>query len=548
MVQITVHEWSNSPGAIPGCTHGSGLVRKPAGELVQQMRANRRMSKHDNPLQTPPASVAPRGVAVPADMRWSTQTPSEGSTAQQSPSSVEETHQHAQQTLDIQQQQQHASTDRRDAAQAPARLQQHQHVMMDAGSAVCQPSDAAPLEKRPAAGEARSTATATSHHDDIHLIEPPPRCGLLAVLASAGEGQIAAEATPTADTQEQLAEPPETRNPAANTSDTSSATVARDTTTRLTESPLRCGLLEPAASGAWGGTSFTAPDTVGHQLPAQPPDRRSTAGEAGYDSTLIDTTVIACAANARARRRLRRESGRAAASPCSPFPQLDLGRLISRRHAATAIAAAARRRSACLWVQGVRCMHAQVQTERRERRAAIWQRGEEAAADSRRRRTRNEIRGRLLDRAVELHKLVPPTPMLVMIPDNGAGGREMLIGGVHAGGMQSVTRSPRSSRPGDVHAFSSSDLATALWPQERRIDVVDGRGYALEDFLETYGRTLEWDASVSMQVALDTAQLTQLPASSELITIGELDTAVLAYADRERQRLAPPGWLNTFRV
>ena len=138
--------------------------------------------------------------------------------------------------------------------------------------------------------------------------------------------------------------------------------------------------------------------------------------------------------------------------------------------------------------------------------------------------------------------------MLVMIPDNGAGGREMLIGGVHAGGMQSVTRSPRSSRPGDVHAFSSSDLATALWPQERRIDVVDGRGYALEDFLETYGRTLEWDASVSMQVALDTAQLTQLPASSELITIGELDTAVLAYADRERQRLAPPGWLNTFRV
>ena len=186
MVQITVHEWSNSPGAIPGCTHGSGLVRKPAGELVQQMRANRRMSKHDNPLQTPPASVAPRGVAVPADMRWSTQTPSEGSTAQQSPSSVEETHQHAQQTLDIQQQQQHASTDRRDAAQAPARLQQHQHVMMDAGSAVCQPSDAAPLEKRPAAGEARATATANNHHDDIHLIEPPPKCGLLAVWHQPG--------------------------------------------------------------------------------------------------------------------------------------------------------------------------------------------------------------------------------------------------------------------------------------------------------------------------------------------------------------------------
>ena len=186
-------------------------------------------------------------------------------------------------------------------------------------------------------------------------------------------------------------------------------------------------------------------------------------------------------------------------------------------------------------------MHAQVQTERRERRAAIWQRGEEAAADSRRRRTSDEIRGRLLDRAVELHKLVPPTPMLVVIPDNGAGGREMLIGGVHAGGMQSVTRSPRSSRPGDVHAFSSSDLATALWPKERRIDVVDGRGYALEDFLETYGRTLEWDASVSMQIASDTTQLTRLPASSELICIGALDTAALAYAFRERQRLAPPG-------
>ena len=42
MVQITVHEWSNGPGAIPGRTHGSGLVRKPAGELVQQMRATMR--------------------------------------------------------------------------------------------------------------------------------------------------------------------------------------------------------------------------------------------------------------------------------------------------------------------------------------------------------------------------------------------------------------------------------------------------------------------------------------------------------------------------
>ena len=237
MVQITVHEWSNSPGAIPGCTHGSGLVRKPAGELVQQMRANRRMSKHDNPLQTPPASVAPRGVAVPADMRWSTQTPSEGSTAQQSPSSVEETHQHAQQTLDIQQQQQHASTDRRDAAQAPAQLQQYQHVVTDAGSAVCRPFNAALLEKQPAAEEASATITANNHHDDIHLTEPPPRCGLLAVLASAGEGQIAAEATPTADTQEQLAEPPETRDPAANTSTTSSATQSPGT--RPPGSPIR---------------------------------------------------------------------------------------------------------------------------------------------------------------------------------------------------------------------------------------------------------------------------------------------------------------------
>ena len=291
------------------------------------------MSKHDNPLQTPPASVAPRGVAVPADMRWSTQTPTESSTAPQSPSSVEETHRHAQQTLDREQQQQHASTNRRDAAQAPAQLQQYQHVVTDAGSAVSQPFGAAPLEKRPAAGEASATATPNNHHDNVHLTEPPPRCGLPADLASAGEEQIAAEATSTAATQRISTAPPDTRIPAAETSTISTA----------------------------------------------------------------NTTVIACAANARARRRLRREAGRAAASPCSPFPQLDLGRLISRRHAATAIAAAARRRSACLCVQGVRCMHAQVQAERRERWAAIWQRGGEAAYEARIWQERRGLRAQLLE-------------------------------------------------------------------------------------------------------------------------------------------------------
>ena len=295
---------------------------------MQQTRANDRMSQPDIPLQTPPPSVAPRGVAVPARVRWDTQISSEGSTAPQSPSSVEETHHHAQQTLDREQQQQHASTDRRDAAQAPAQLQQHQHVVMR--SAVSQPFGAAPLEKRPAAGEASATATPNNHHDHVHLTEPPPRCGLPADLASAGEEQIAAEATSTAATQRISTAPPDTRIPAAETSTISTA----------------------------------------------------------------NTTVIACAANARARRRLRRESGRAVASPCSPFPQLDLGRLISRRHAATAIAAAARRRSACLRVQGVRRMHAQVQAERRERRAAIWQRGEEAAAEA---RLRQGLRGQLLE-------------------------------------------------------------------------------------------------------------------------------------------------------
>ena len=445
---------------------------------MQHTRANDRMSQPDIPLQTPPSSVAPRGVAVPARVRWDTQISSEGSTAPQSPSSVEETHHHAQQTLDREQQQQHASTDRRDAAQAPAQLQQHQHVVTDVRSAVSQPFDAAPLEKRPAAEEASATATPNNHHDDIHLTEPPPRCGLPADLASAGEEQIAAEATSTAATQRISTAPPDTRIPAAETSTISTA----------------------------------------------------------------NTTVIACAANARARRRLRRELGRAPASPYSPFPVLDLGRLISRRHAATAIAAAARRRSARLCVQGVRRMHAQIQAERHERRAAILQRGEEAALGARRRHARGEIRRRLLVEAIELQKLVPPKPMLVMIPDNGADGREMLIDGVHAGGMQGVIRSPRGSRPGDVYAFVSSDLVTALWPMERRIDVASGRGYDLWGFIMEYGGTLEWDASVRMQVALDTAQLTRLPASSELITIGELDTAVLAYACRERQRLAPPGW------
>ena len=129
---------------LPGARkHGSALVRNPAGELVQQTSANNRMTQPDIPLQTPPSSVAPRGVAVPADVRWDTQKPAEGSTAPQSPSSVEETHRHAQQTLDREQQQQHASTNRRDAA--PAQLQQYQHVVTDAGSAVCRPFNAAPL-------------------------------------------------------------------------------------------------------------------------------------------------------------------------------------------------------------------------------------------------------------------------------------------------------------------------------------------------------------------------------------------------------------------
>ena len=121
-------------------------------------------------------------------------------------------------------------------------------------------------------------------------------------LVSAGEEQIAAEATPFAATQETLTAPPDTRIPAAKTSTTSNATVAKDTTTRLTEPPLQRGLLEPAASGAWGGV--TAPDVQGQQLPTRPPDRRGTAGEADYDSSLIDASGIACAANARARRRV----------------------------------------------------------------------------------------------------------------------------------------------------------------------------------------------------------------------------------------------------
>ena len=48
-------------------------------------------------------------------------------------------------------------------------------------------------------------------------------------------------------------------------------------------------------------------------------------------------------------------------------------------------------------------MHAQVQAERRERRAAIWQRGEEAAAEARLWQEEGELRMQLL--ALQLETL-----------------------------------------------------------------------------------------------------------------------------------------------
>ena len=450
---------SSGPGSTSGRKHGIGLVRNPAGQLVQQTRANSKMSQPDNPLQTPPASVAPRGVAVPADMRWSTQISTGGSTAPQSPSSVKDTRQHAQQTFDRQQQQQHASTDRRDAVQAPAQLQHIHTVVTDMRSVACQPLTAVPLEKRPAAEEATATTTACIDHDDIHLTVPPPRCGLPAELVSAGEEQIAAEAAPFAATQETSTAPPDTRIPAADT------------------------------------------------------------------STISTATVIACAANARARRRLRRELGRAPASPYSPFPMLDLGRLIRRRHAATTINAAARGWAARQLLHGMQVEEA----EHRERRAAIGRCGDDAAAEARRWMRWESQMLRRGHAACEQHRLERTAPLLLVIPPGGAGGREMLLNwGPH--GWAGIVRSPPESSPGDTLACDPSEVALELHV-EHRLHAANGECWTLRNFLGHYGRTLEWNRSARVSFTPSLKRATWLPATSQQWMLGEES---MTAASRER--------------
>lgn len=460
---------SSGPGSTWGRKHGIGLVRNPAGQLVQQMLANSKMSQPDNPLQTPPASVAPRGVAVPADMRWSTQISTGGSTAPQSPSSVKDTRQHAQQTFDRQQQQQHASTDRRDAVQAPAQLQHIHTVVTDMRSVACQPLTAVPLEKRPAAEEATATTTACIDHDDIHLTVPPPRCGLPADLVSAEEEQIAAEAAPFAATQETSTAPPDTRIPAADT------------------------------------------------------------------STISTATVIACAANARARRRLRRELGRAPASPYSPFPMLDLGRLIRRRHAATAINAAARGWAARQFLHDMPVEEA----EHRERRVAIRQCGEDAAAEARRRKkgqSRAMRRGReACAQAIE-QACERPDPLFLVIPEGGAGGTEMLLRWGPRGWL-GVIRSPLESRPGDTLAVDSSYVRCFVCAQEEyRLDAASGEYLCLIDFLEAYGRSLEWSRSAIPSFAAGLASATWLPEGSEHWRRGTQSDSAASIVGAERMR------------
>lgn len=462
---------SSGPGSTSGRKHGIGLVRNPAGQLVQQTRANSKMSQPDSPLQTPPASVAPRGVAVPADMRWSTQISTGGSTAPQSPSSVKDTRQHAQQAFDSQQQQQHASTDRRDAVQAPAQLQHIQTVVTDMRSVACQPLTAVPLEKRPAAEEAKATTTACIDHDDIHLTVPPPRCGLPTDLVSAGEEQIAAEAAPFAVTQETSTAPPDTRIPAADTSTISTATVN-----------------------------------------------------------------IACAANARARRRLRRELGRAPASPYSPFPVLDLGRLIRRRHAATAINAAARGWAARQFLHDMSVEEA----EHRERRVAIRQCGEDAAAEAIRRKkgqSREMRRGH--EACAQARACERPDQLFLVIPEGGAGGTEMLLRWGPQGWL-GVIRSPLESRPGDTLAVDSSYVRCFVYAQEEcRLDAASGECWNLIDFLDAYGRSLEWSRSAIPSFAAGLASATWLPEGSQHWSRGTQSgsAANIDGAERMRDRL-----------
>ena len=207
MVQITAMDESISPGSTRGCTHGIGLVRNPTGQLVQQTRANTNYDSisSDIPLQTPPVSVAQQ--LRDAILRLEKHITAEGSTAPESPSSVMEARQHAQQTFDRQRQQQHASTDSRGEAPTTPQPHTHIHQATSAHSAASQPSESATRETRPPADEATTTGS-TANHRHRQPTEPQLECGLLAHIHVYGMWHFESEASACMAAQAITAQPP----------------------------------------------------------------------------------------------------------------------------------------------------------------------------------------------------------------------------------------------------------------------------------------------------------------------------------------------------
>ena len=243
-------------GAIPGRTHGSSGVHKDLrGELGHSANAN--YHEPTQPLQTPPpVSVAQRCAAIEARLREK-QFHTESSTATVSPSSVTDPRQHAQHTLDSQQQLQHASTASRGETPATQQRLIHIHQATCTASAASYQFDEATRETRPLAKEATVTLddnAAVIHHRQP--TEPPLGCGLLELGPDGASSHIHQATGTVGATSHRFDETTrKTRAPAAETTINLGDNTASDRQRQTTEPMLECDLVELGPDGAWHFTS-----------------------------------------------------------------------------------------------------------------------------------------------------------------------------------------------------------------------------------------------------------------------------------------------------
>ena len=283
-----LYTWRTVTGAIPGRTHGSSGVHKDLwGEL--EPSANDNYYEPAKPLQTPPPmSVAQRCAAIEARLREK-QFHTESSTATVSPSSVTNPRQHAQHTLDSQQQLQHASTDSRGEAPATQQRLSHIHQATSTTSAASYQFDEAARETRPLAKEA--TISSDDNAANIHQRQttaPTLGCDLLE-LGPDGAWHFTSEAF-AFNTAQPVARPaPRTRRQLPRPRPRPKyATPVTGDIGETDRPPLQCSALGPTCARGRGLLALL--DAEKQRLPAPPPPRR--CGTARGDPTPNVTTAI----------------------------------------------------------------------------------------------------------------------------------------------------------------------------------------------------------------------------------------------------------------